>query len=182
MISTTSFAKPVVPKTSGEYRRLKKSLRNSTAGYGSALATYYFITQGAEMSVCATLGGLASYAYISLLEDHVDNIENSPFQKQFLAPISAAAFEMAWNNAPFAFDFDYGATFVGFLAYKFALTTVLYEMVREMLISDSSSSYDTTEKEYNDLSDWDTQHGEVDITEDAPILEPDEQPVEASVG
>ena len=182
MISTTSFAKPVVPKTSGEYRRLKKSLRNSTAGYGSALATSYFITQGAEMGVSATLGGLASYAYLSLLEDHVDNIENSPFQKQFLAPISIAAFEMAWNNAPFAFDFDYGATFVGFLAYKFALTTVLYEMVREMLISDSSSSYDTTEKEYNDLSDWDTQYGEVDITEDAPILEPDEQPVEASVG
>ena len=89
---------------------------------------------------------------------------------------------MAWNNAPFAFDFDYGATFVGFLAYKFALTTVLYEMVREMLISDGSSSYDTTEKEYNDLSDWDTQYGEVDITEDAPILEPDEQPVEANVG
>ena len=182
MISTTSFAKPVVPKTSGEYRRLKKSLRNSTAGYGSALATSYFITQGAEMGVSATLGGLASYAYISLLEDHVDNIENSPFQKQFLAPISAAAFEMAWNNAPFAFDFDYGATFVGFLAYKFALTTVLYEMVREMLISDSSSSYDTTEKEYNDLSGWGEQHGEVDITEDAPILEPDEQPVEANVG
>lgn len=182
MISTTSFAKPVVPKTSGEYRRLKKSLRNSTAGYGSALATSYFITQGAEMGVSATLGGLASYAYISLLEDHVDNIENSPFQKQFLAPISTAAFEMAWNNAPFAFDFDYGATFVGFLAYKFALTTVLYDMVREMLISDSSSSYDTSEKEYNDLSDWDTQYGEVDITEDAPILEPDEQPVEANVG
>ena len=182
MISTTSFAKPVVPKTSGEYRRLKKSLRNSTAGYGSALATSYFITQGAEMGVSATLGGLASYAYISLLEDHVDNIENSPFQKQFLAPISAAAFEMAWNNAPFAFDFDYGATFVGFLAYKFALTTVLYEMVREMLISDSSSSYDTTEKEYNDLSDWGEQHGEIDITGDAPILEPDEQPVEANVG
>lgn len=182
MISTTSFAKPVVPKTSGEYRRLKKSLRNSTAGYGSALATSYFITQGAEMGVSATLGGLASYAYISLLEDHVDNIENSPFQKQFLAPISAAAFEMAWNNAPFAFDFDYGATFVGFLAYKFALTTVLYEMVREMLISDSSSSYDTTEKEYNDLSGWGEQHGEVDITEDAPILEPDEQPVEVNVG
>ena len=182
MISITSLAKPVVPKTSGEYRRLKKSLRNSTAGYGSAIATSYFITQGAEMGVSATLGGLASYAYISLLEDHVDNIENSPFQKQFLAPISTAAFEMTWNNAPFAFDFDYGATFVGFLAYKFALTTVLYEMVREMLISDSSSSYDTSEKEYNDLSDWDTQHGEVDITEDAPILEPDEQPVEANVG
>jgi len=182
MISTTSFAKPVVTKTSGEYRRLKKNLRNATAGYGSALATSYFITQGAEMGVSATLGGLASYAYITLLEDHVDNIESSPFQKQFLAPIGTAAFEMVWNNAPFAFDFNYGATFVGFLAYKFALTTVLYEMVREMLISDSTSSYDTTEKEYKDLSDWDTQHGEVNITEDAPILEPDEQHVEVNVG
>jgi hypothetical protein len=38
-----------------------------------------------------------------------------------------------WNHAPFAFDFDYGATLVGFLAYKFALLTVIYEEVRKMI-------------------------------------------------
>jgi hypothetical protein len=58
---------------------------------------------------------------------------------------------VSWNNAPFAFDFDYGATFIGFLAYKFALSTVLYETVRKMMIEDGEAAYDTTEKVYNDL-------------------------------
>jgi hypothetical protein len=149
MSLTLAVAKPVT----GEYRRLKKTLKNSTAGYGTALATSYFITQGADQGVSAVLGALASYAYVSLLSDRVDNLETATFQKEFLAPLSAAAFEVSWNNAPFAFDFDYGATFVGFLAYKFALTTVLYETVRNMMIEDSVSTYDTTEKIYNDLSE-----------------------------
>jgi len=67
--------------------------------------------------------------------------------------LSIAAFEVSWNNAPFAFDFDYGATFVGFLAYKFAISTVLYETVRDMMISDSEAVYDTTKKEYNEIKD-----------------------------
>ena len=73
-------------------------------------------------------------------------------QKEFFAPLGAAAFEVSWNNAPFAFDFDYGATFVGFLAYKFALSSVLYQIVREMMIGDSTSFYDTEEKVYNNLT------------------------------
>ena len=149
MSLTLAVAKPVT----GEYRRLKKTLKNSTAGYGTALATSYFITQGADQGVSAVVGALASYAYVSLLSDRVDNLETATFQKEFLAPLSAAAFEVSWNNAPFAFDFNYGATFVGFLAYKFALTTVLYETVRNMMIEDSVSTYDTTEKIYNDLSE-----------------------------
>ena len=39
-----------------------------------------------------------------------------------------------------------------FLAYKFALSTVLYQTVREMMIGDSETFYDTEEKVYNDLS------------------------------
>jgi hypothetical protein len=69
----------------------------------------------------------------------VDTFEKSAFQTEFLAPLGAAAFEMAWNDAPFAFDFDYGATFVGFLAYKFALSTVLYETIREMMLESSDT-------------------------------------------
>jgi len=42
-------------------------------------------------------------------------------------------FEVMWNSAPFAFDFDYGATFIGFLSYKFAISSILYETVKEML-------------------------------------------------
>ena len=79
----------------------------------------------------------------------MDNIENSPFQKQFLAPIGLAIFETSWNNAPFSFDFDYGATLVGFLSYKLALTAVLYDMIRDMMIKDSIETYDTSEKKYN---------------------------------
>jgi hypothetical protein len=38
-----------------------------------------------------------------------------------------------------------------------------------MLIEDSTSIYDTTEKQYNDLSDWNDQYGEVDIVEDIDL-------------
>lgn len=128
---------PITNRSLPEYEKLKTSLKNSTAAYGAALSTSYFITQGADVGVSATLGALASYTYMNLLSDHVDNIERSTFQKQMFVPVSTAAFEMTWNNAPFAFDFDYGATFVGFLAYKFALTSVLYEVVRDMIIRDT---------------------------------------------
>ena len=181
MSLTYALSKPI-STTASDYKRLKNTLKNSTAGYGSALSASYFITQGADQGVSAMLGAVTSYAYVSLLSDRVDKLEKSTIQKEFFAPLSAAAFEVSWNNAPFAFDFDYGATFVGFLAYKFALTSVIYETVRNMMISDGDSLYDTEEKVYNDLSDWGEQHGEIDITEDAPILEPDEQPVEVNVG
>jgi hypothetical protein len=58
---------------------------------------------------------------------------------------------------------------VGFLAYKFALSTVLYRTVREMMIGDSEAFYDTEEKVYNDLSEWGEQHGEVNITVEEDI-------------
>jgi hypothetical protein len=149
-----------------DYDRLKKTLKRTTCGYGTALSASHFITQGAEQGVSAALGAVASYAYVSLLSERVDNLEKTAFQKEFLAPLSAAAFEVTWNNAPFAFDFDYGATFVGFLAYKFALSTVLFETVKDMMIEDSGNAYNTEEKVYNDLSDWREQHGEVSIDED----------------
>ena len=151
MSLTYAFAKPIAPT---EYSRLKTTLKKSTIGYGAALSASYFITQSADQGVSAVLGAAASYAYMTLLSDRMDKFENSVIQKEFLAPLCAAAFEVSWNNAPFAFDFDYGATFVGFLAYKFALTTVLYETVKEMMIEDNESRYNTDKKEYNDLSDW----------------------------
>jgi hypothetical protein len=181
MSLTYAFSKPIVPKPS-EYKRLKTTLKNTTAAYGSALSTSYFITQGAEQGVSVALGALASYTYISLLSDRVESFEKSAIQKEFFAPLSLAAFEVSWNHAPFAFDFDYGASFIGFLAYKFALSTVLYESVRDMMIGDSETFYDTEEKEYNDLSDWDTQHGEVPIVnEDELALEQFERPVGENV-
>lgn len=154
MFLASTATKPVAPNLTGEYKNLKKTLKNSTAAYGSALSASYFITQSAEQGVSATIGAAASYAYITLLSDRVDNLEKSSMQKEFIAPISAAALEVSWNNAPFAFDFDYGATFVGFLAYKFALTSVLYETIRTMIITDGEAIYDTEKKEYTDPNDW----------------------------
>ena len=142
--SNTPPIKPV-----DEYKKLKRKLRLSTAQYGSAISASYFVTQGAEMGVSAVVGAVTSYAYITLLEDHVDNIETSIFQKQLLAPAIAVTFEMLWNTAPFAFDFDYGTTFIGFLAYKFALSTVLYETVKHMMLSDSRNMYE--KPEYKDI-------------------------------
>ena len=164
MSFTYAISTPIV-SSGHEYNKLKNTLKSSTCGYGSALSGSYFITQGADQGVSVALGALASYAYVSLLSERVDNFEKSSLQKEFLAPISLAAFEVSWNNAPFAFDFDYGCTFVGFLAYKFALTTVLFECVRDMMIEDGRSTYDTAEKIYNDLSDWKTQYGEVGMEE-----------------
>ncbi len=171
MSLTYALSKPIPT----EYAHLKKSLKRSTAGYGSVLSASYFITQGADQGVSATVGAIASYAYICLLSERVDNFEKSTIQKEFLAPLGAAAFEVSWNHAPFAFDFDYGATFIGFLAYKFALSTVLYETVREMMMKDSESFYDTDEgKNYTNPKDWNDEVF-TEFNADEPIHEPHEQ-------
>ena len=128
--------KASVPKS--DYEKLKRKINRTTFAYGTALTSTYFITQGAPEGVSTALGVATSLSYISLLENHVDNIEKSSFQKQLLAPIGTAIFETMWNNAPFGFDFDYGATFVGFLAYKLALLSVIYEEVVQMMVSTES--------------------------------------------
>ena len=125
----------IVPPKS-DYDKLKRKINKTTLGYGTALTSAYFITHGAEEGVSAALGVASSIGYINLLSKHVDNIEKSPIQKQLLVPIGTAVFETMWNHAPFGFDFDYGATLLGFLAYKFALLTVLYDVVRDMMLSD----------------------------------------------
>lgn len=121
------------PKT--EYEQLKFKINKTTFTYGTALTSTYFITQGAEEGVSAALGVISSLGYINLLSRHVDTIEKPAFQTQLFVPIGTALFETMWNHAPFAFDFDYGATLWGFLAYKVALLTVVYEVVRDMLLS-----------------------------------------------
>lgn len=152
MLTLATTIKPT-PVVKTEYDRLKTNLRRTTIGYGTAIASSYFITQGAVEGVSATLGAVTSLTYLNTLSKHVDDIEHSPFQTQILVPVGTAIFASMWNHAPFSFDFDYGATFIGFLAYKFALTNVLYDVVRQMLIEDSDTFYDTEEKEYIDYDD-----------------------------
>lgn len=145
-----------------DYNKLKTRLKKSTFGYGSAISLSYFITQGAEKGVSSTVGAVASYVYMDLLSQHVDSIEKSSVQKQIFVPISTAIFETMWNNAPFAFDFDYGSTFVGFLAYKFALISVLYDTVKEMMLEDASRIYTKLPMKSSD-DDVDEQHGEINV-------------------
>lgn len=146
-----------------DYNKLKTRLKKSTFGYGSAISLSYFITQGAEKGVSSTVGAVASYVYMDLLSQHVDSIEKSSVQKQIFVPISTAIFETMWNNAPFAFDFDYGSTFVGFLAYKFALISVLYDTVKEMMLEDANRIYTKLPAKSDNDDDVDEQHGEINV-------------------
>ena len=140
------IVKASAPKS--DYEKLKTKINRTTLGYGTALTSSYFIAYGAEEGVSATLGVVSSLAYIGLLTRNVDNIENySPFQKQLLVPVGTAIFETMWNNAPFGFDFDYGATLMGFLAYKAALLTVVYEEVRMMLLSTDDITFKSKEED-----------------------------------
>lgn len=123
---------PPVNKGRPEYERLKKDLKKSTLAYGSAIASSYFITTGAEQGLSASVGVLSSFVYVDLLGKHVDTLGS---KKQLLAPLAACVFETLWNDAPFGFDFDYGATFVGFLAYKMALCQVLYDVIRDWMVT-----------------------------------------------
>ena len=136
----------IAPKS--DYEKLKTKINRTTLGYGTALTSSYFIAYGAEEGVSATLGVVSSLGYIGLLARNVDNIENySPFQKQLLVPVGTAVFETMWNNAPFGFDFDYGATLMGFLVYKAALLTVVYEEVRKMLLSTDDITFKSKEED-----------------------------------
>ena len=128
----------IVHVRSSNYKKLKKRVLSSTFAYGTSITTLYFIAYGAEEGVSAALGFASSLGYIHLLTRTVDRIEKLPFQPQLLVPVGTGLFESLWNNAPFPFDFDYGATFVGFLAYKFAVLTVVFEEVTKMLEGDDS--------------------------------------------
>lgn len=130
----TTVVKATVPPPC-TYKALKKNIKRSTLAYGSMIASSYFITLGAEEGVSATVGAVSSFAYLHMLEKHVDSVESASFQKQLLIPVGTCIFETMWNKAPFAFDFDYGATFAGFLSYKMALCAVLYDVVRDILLT-----------------------------------------------
>ena len=124
----------IVCKTPTTYSSLKKRIKQSTFQYGFALTSGYFVCKGAEEGVSAMLGTVSSMVYLNTLTKRVDNIETaSPFPHELLIPVGAFMFEAVWNQAPFAFDFDYTATLLGFLVYKGALLNLLYDVVVEML-------------------------------------------------
>jgi hypothetical protein len=86
MTVTWKVHNAIVPPKS-DYEKLKRRINQTTLGYGTALTSTYFITQGAAEGVSATLGVASSLAYIGLLTKTVDNIENSsPFQNSYWYP------------------------------------------------------------------------------------------------
>jgi hypothetical protein len=46
--------------------------------------------------------------------------------------------EGIWNHTPIPFEFDYGATLFGFLTYKIALLSILYDNIRKMLLEQNN--------------------------------------------
>ena len=142
MLTVCATAKP--------YTEVKTNFKKTTAVYGALLTGSSVMTNGVGCGISTGIGAITSYAYVKLLSDRVDTIEKSTFQKELLAPLSAATFEVMWNNTNFGFDLDYGSTFIGFLAYKFALSGILYDIVRDILINEEEHSNEQSSQPYEE--------------------------------
>ena len=128
----------VVCKVPNTYPKLKTKLKKTTLVYGAGISTSILLAKGIEPGVSASLGSLTSYGYLYLLQRYVDNFETST-QKQLLIPLATALFEKTWNVGH-DFQFDYGYTLIGFLAYKFALTSLLYETIIDIWLDGSGAN------------------------------------------
>ena len=135
----------VVCKVPTTYPKLKTKLKKTTLVYGAGISSSILLTKGIEAGISASLGSLSSFGYLYLLQRYVDNFETST-QKQLLIPLATALFEKTWNMGH-EFQFDYGYTLIGFLAYKFALTSLLYETIIDIWLDGSGTNAlnDTTQ-------------------------------------
>jgi len=137
--------------TSTPYVKLKKNLRRNTLLAGTALVTCNTLTGDTLSGVSTAIGVGTSLTYLNLLMNHVDTIENSDsIQKHIAIPVGVAIFESWWNHNFQEYSLNPGYTFVGFLSYQFALMTILYDTVHEMLTQTppekerTSSSYESS--------------------------------------
>ena len=113
-----------------EYEDIKTKIKKSTLRYGAAVSTYHFIFHTPVDGVSASLGIIASYVYVDSLSSYVDNIEKSfGLNKRLLVPTCLALFESMWNSHDLPFDFNMGATLLGFLVYKMAFYQILAEEI-----------------------------------------------------
>ena len=140
----------VACKVPNTYPKLKTKLKKTTIVYGAGISTSILLAKGIEPGVSASLGSLSSYGYLYLLQGYVDNFETST-QKQLLIPLATALFEKVWNMGH-DFQFDYGYTLMGFLAYKFALTSLLYETIIDIWLDGSGTNVK------NDISENDIKY------------------------
>lgn len=121
-------------KCSTNYQTLKKKLKRNTLLAGSGLVACNTVTGSSLAGIATGLGVATSFTYLSLLCNHVDKIEDSDsFQKHIAVPVTVAVFETWWNHHFPEYTLNQGYTLVGFLSYQFAVLTILYDTVREML-------------------------------------------------
>jgi len=137
-LSLQPFKKTIRTQNNDEYIRLKRKLTQTTAIYGTSLTMSYFIGQGMEAGISYGVGLGTSLAYLDTLYSKVDNIEKGSMEIPILFPICLAVGEGIWNHTPIPFEFDYGATLFGFLTYKIALLSILYDNIREMLLEQNN--------------------------------------------
>ena len=133
-LSLQPFKKIIRAQNNDEYVKLKRKLTQTPAIYGTSLTMSYFIGQGMEAGISYGVGLGTSLAYLDTLYSKVDNIEKGTMEMPILFPICLAMGEGLWNHTPIPFEFDYGATLFGFLTYKIALLSILYDNIREMLL------------------------------------------------
>lgn len=128
-------------KCSTNYQTLKKKLKRNTLLAGSGLVACNTVTGSSLAGIATGLGVATSFTYLSLLCNHVDKIEDSDsFQKHIAVPVTVAVFETWWNHQFPEYTLNQGYTLVGFLSYQFAVLTILYDTVREMLTQSQPSS------------------------------------------
>lgn len=131
MIRTVTCAAKPPPKT---YHEIKSTLKRDTLACGIGLSAFHSTLNGVAGGASSIVGTAASVAYVDMLGRYVDRIgiEDRPSQKQLLAPMSAAVFEVACNNTEFLpFDFNYTETLICFLSYKIALFLMAYRSLNE---------------------------------------------------
>lgn len=132
----------VTSSTTATYPTLKRRLRSTTARIGSAFTAYYAF-MSPQAGVSAAVGTLASLVYMQSLIKTVDSVEDpSHVQKQLFVPIATALVENFWNAHVPDFQLNYGVTTVCFLSYQLALMTLLYDVVRHMLLDGTDQGSD----------------------------------------
>lgn len=109
---------------------VKKKLMKNTFSTGVTVTGYYFLTHPANIGVSSLVGTASSLAYVQLLSQYVENVENSSFQKQLVVPVGMVLGESFWNHYNPTFELDFLTTFVGFFSYKLALFFLLIEIVK----------------------------------------------------
>lgn len=108
-----------VPKT---YDDIKRKLKRDTLACGIGLSALHSTLNGITGGASSIVGTAASVAYVDMLGQYVDRIEEAPSQKQLLVPVGTAVFEMVCNNAGLLpFEFNYTETLLCFFSYKIAL-------------------------------------------------------------